>query len=501
MALAPEHLLLSHAALEHLDDQLTLPGYDRAALARSIVHLGVGGFHRAHLATYIDELCRSGHTDWSIVGAGVMPGDQAMSEVLTSQDHLYALIERGPDHTSVRVIGSMVDYIHGGPERDRLVSTIAAAPTQIVSLTITEGGYPVDDVSGGFVDDERSGRDGAFGVLVDGLAVRKANGRGGLTVLSCDNVVGNGDVARTATLGVAAKLDEQLAAWITEHVTFPNSMVDRITPATSPSDHEWLVAEHGVADAWPVVTEPFRQWVIEDRFATGRLPLEELDVIVTDDVAPYELMKLRLLNAGHSCLAYLAALDGIETVDAAMSTDHIARFVGAVLRREARRAVPEVAGIDLDGYITSTLERFANPNIGDQISRLCLDGSAKFPKFLLPTVRHQLASHGDVELSALALAGWCEYLRSETNTLSADPLLDAATRHAGASAHDPRAFLDFHQVFGDDLPANTRFVTAFETAIERLRTSGVASAITVTLGDSVDTLEETAAQNDEQRER
>ena len=209
---------------------------------------------------------------------------------------------------------------------------------------------------------------------------------GHVTVLSCDNILANGRAARTATLGLAAATDPELAAWIEANVTFPNSMVDRITPATVDEDRAWLAEHEGYADLWPVVTEPFRQWVVEDRFAADRLPLEELDVIVTDDVEPYEHMKLRLLNAGHSCLAYLAALEGVETVHEAMATPHLAAFVETFLRDEARPVVAEVPGVSLDDYIDSLIDRFANPGIGDQISRLCLDGSVKFPKFLVPTI-------------------------------------------------------------------------------------------------------------------
>lgn len=478
-------LPLTSATLDRL--HVVVPTYDRSRLVPSIVHLGVGGFHRSHLATYIDELCRSGRVDWSIVGAGVLASDAAMAEVLREQDHLYTLISRGNDTTSVEVIGSIVDYIHAFPDPEALIARIAAPTTQLVSLTVTEGGYPIDDVTGAFNSDAPQAAPGsAFAILAAGLERRRQGGGAPLTVMSCDNITSNGAATRVATQGVAAGIDAGLAEWIDASVVFPNSMVDRITPATADADRAWLAAAHGLADRWPVVTEPFRQWVVEDTFGGARLPLEDLDIIVTDDVEPYEMMKLRLLNAGHSCLAYLAALDEIDTVDAALADPGIHRFLVGFLDREARPALPPVAGIDLGAYTASLIERFSNPNIGDQIARLCLDGTAKFPKFLLPTVRGQLQAGGPVGLSALALAGWCEYLNGTTQhggviVHASDPLLAAAVEHADRSRTDPPAFLGFTEVFGDDIPADERFVAAFVGALNLLRTRGVRSAIDSTL--------------------
>lgn len=486
MPLQSEPVFISTDNLQNLGD-VTVPKYDRNALAQSIVHIGVGGFHRAHLATYIHELCANGHTAWGIVGSGVLPGDAAMAETLAAQDGLYTLVVRGPEKTTVEIIGSLVDYIHAAADPAQLVERIADPATQIVSLTVTEGGYPIDDVTGEYAPDSpNAGALGAFGMIAAGLDLRRTNDAGPLTILSCDNIMSNGAASKAATLGEAAHLGEELVAWINQEVSFPNSMVDRITPATTDSDRSWLAAEVGIGDRWPVVTEPFRQWIVEDAFAGARPPLEELDIIVTSDVEPYEHMKLRLLNAGHSCLAYLAALLGIDTVDAAMADHNIARYVRAFLDREARPVVPTVAGIDVDVYIDTLIERFSNPNIGDQISRLCLDGSAKFPKFLLPTVRAQLAQDGPIALSALALAGWCAYLRGTTSagapiTLAADPSLSRAREHAEASVEDPSEFLRFTEVFDSEIADHPRFVAAFSDALTSLTESGVPAAIDAAL--------------------
>ncbi len=475
----PAALAVSAAALPALAERIATPTYERSALRRSIVHFGVGGFHRAHLATYIDELARRGDTDWSIVGAGVMSFDQKMADVLAQQDHLYTLVSRGADDAAARIIGSIVDFVLAVDDQTPLVKQIAHPDTQIVSMTITEGGYPVDDITGEFLP-SRSLPTGAFSVLARGLDRRRQSGGQPLTVMSCDNIMTNGAVARTALVGEAGRHSLELVDWIEQNVRFPNSMVDRITPATTPSDSEWLRETHGIVDVWPVVAEPFRQWVVEDDFGGDRLPLEHLDVIVTDDIDPYELTKLRLLNAGHSCLAYLAALDGHVRVDEAMADPALREFVTRLLHVEAKPTLPAAAGIDLDDYISSLIERFSNPGVGDQISRLCLDGTAKFPKFLLPTVRAQLEGVDDsapnVNRCALAIAGWCEYLASFESP-SSDPQLDLARKFAFESVDDPRTFLSFVDVFGTDLMESPEFVDAFVTGLSTIRRDGVQSAL------------------------
>lgn len=475
--------------LDRLDARIRVPSYDRGALARSIVHIGVGGFHRAHLATYIDELALAGHTDWGIVGVGVLENDAAMAQALAAQDGLYTLVARDERGAEVEVIGSLLAYVHAFPKLDELIELVAAPQTRIVSLTVTEGGYPVDDETGDYdAASPNAGPTGAFAAIARGLRRRRDSGLGGLTVLSCDNVMGNGHVTRAATLGVADDLEPDVVGWIAEHVSFPSSMVDRITPATTDRDRAWLAEGYGLEDRWPVVAEPFRQWVVEDRFADARPPLDELDVIVTGDVEPYELFKLRLLNASHSCLAYLAHVLEIELVDEVMAEGRFAEFVRRFLVEEAGPTVPRAPGIDLARYQATLIDRFSNPATGDQVQRLCLDGSVKFPKFLLPTVRAQLDAGGPIRLAALALAGWCTYLvgRAESGrelTLSPDPNLDRARDYARRSEDDPRAFLAFRSVFGDDLPGDERFVDSFTSALRRVRTVGVRAAMDEALAE------------------
>lgn len=480
---------LSAATLASLGPRVAVPTYDRHRLVGSIVHVGVGNFVRAHLASYIDELARSGTTDWGIVGVGLRPHDRAVATALGAQDHLYTLVQRAADVTDLRVIGSLLDHLAGaGPGSTR--ARLAARETRLISLTITEAGYPVDGEGRFVAGSEQAGADAAISTIVHGLRARRDGGRGPVTVLSCDNVVGNGDVARAAVVGVAEGLDPGLAGWIERNVAFPNSMVDRITPATTDADRGWLAATYGLDDRWPVMTEPFRQWVLEDTFAAGRPPLEHLGVLLTSDVRPYERMKLRLLNAAHSCLAYPAALLGYDRVDLAMADPLLERLVRGYLADEGGPVVPPVPGIELDAYRATLVKRFSNPAVADQVSRLCQDGSAKLPTFLLPVVRDQLARGGPIRLAALAVASWCTYLAGGipggvVGDPAPDPLLDTARERARAAIVDPTAFLGLRPVFGD-LDSDERFVAAFVDAHQRIRDAGVRRAIEAALVSSTD---------------
>ena len=474
---------LSNSTLSGLGPELNAPGYDRSAVARSIVHIGVGGFHRAHLATYVDELARNGSTDWGIVGAGVLPFDSKMKEALAPQDHLFTVVERSAAGHKAIVVGSMLDYIHAHPDPTELIAAIASPETQIVSLTVTEGGYPVDDATGKFEPDSPNATpNSAFGIIVAGLAKRMEDGVGPVTVLSCDNIMGNGDVASLATKSLAAARDDDLSGWIDANVTFPNSMVDRITPATTPEDRAWIAEHVGIDDNWPVVCEPFRQWVTEDDYAAGRPPWETLDIIITDDVPPFEHMKLQLLNAGHSVLGFTAHQFEIELVHDGMADPDVYSFLRAFLDREAKTALHPVAGFDFDAYIDVLLERFANPQVRDQILRLAMDGTSRLPKFVLPTLRTHLAAGGPTEMTALFLATWCQGLLGVSDAgneieLGPDPLLDEVRAAAQASLENPAAFLDFEPVFDAAIRENEKFVAQFVAAVTSIRENGLRATI------------------------
>src|SRR5689334_12308816 len=252
------------------------PTYDRDEIGIGIVHFGVGGFHRAHQAMYLDRLLEMGLAkDWGICGVGVLAADRRMADVMAAQDCMYTLLLENPDGTrTARVIGSIVDYRYAPDDPEAVVELLAAPSTRIISLTITEGGYNIDNLP----------EVNVFGLVADALARRRDRGIGSPTIVSCDNIEGNGDVARQAFTTYAERVHPGLGAWITEHTHFPNSMVDRITPVTTPDAIAVLADEFGVEDQWPVVAEPFTSWVLEDDFADGRPTLEKADVLLVDDV-------------------------------------------------------------------------------------------------------------------------------------------------------------------------------------------------------------------------
>jgi mannitol 2-dehydrogenase len=461
--LAP--LSLSQAHLPEIAKRgVPVPLYDRNALEPRIVHVGVGGFHRAHLAAYVHELAAAG-SDWGIAGLGILDKDAEMQAALAAQDHLYTLVEKGAGEPSAAVIGSIVAFVHAPPGHDDAVAGLVASPTtEILSMTVTEGGYA-------------EAPNPTFDRIVGALAVRRERGLGPLTVLSCDNLPGNGDAARAATLAAAGRLDASLGAWLGEHCTFPNSMVDRITPVTAQSDRDWLRDHVGIDDRWPVVAEPFRQWVIEDEFAAGRPHWEDLGVLSTDRIHDWELYKLRLLNAGHSCIAYVAALAGITFVHEAMATPAIRGYLEEFLHKEALPTLAAIPGHPREDYIRSVLERFANPGVHDQISRLCVDGSAKFTKFLIPTLARQLETGGKIDGAATALAAWARYLGTvDATEIAFDADGESARRYGGEAMRDPLAFLEFRAVFGPELRTSDRFRAAFSRAYRRIADDGPMAA-------------------------
>jgi mannitol 2-dehydrogenase len=431
---------------------VAVPRYDRGALLPRILHLGVGGFHRAHMALYTDDVAAAG-SDWGIHGVGLLDGDRLMADVLRAQDHLYTVIERDSDGSRPRIVGSIVDYTLAVGDAQTFAERVADPGLAILSLTITEGGYAL------------AGGNPTIEAIVGALERRRADGAPPLTILSCDNLPGNGDVAREAIVKVAEHGEPQLARYL-ESCSFPNSMVDRITPQTEDADRAWLREEIGVDDGWPVVCEPFRQWVIEDRFVAGRPPWEEGGALFTDRVQDWELYKLRMLNASHSCMAYLAALAGIVYVDEAASLPVFRLYLEQFLATEAIPTLAEIPGHPPGEYAESVLARLANTGVRDRIARLCIDGTAKFPSFLIPTVEMQIERGGPIACSVVALAAWARYLATVPPAARApDSRGERAAQLAGQALADPLAFLELDEVFTPRLRASDRFRDAFTAAV------------------------------------
>ena len=444
---------------------VSVPHYDRRVLAPRILHLGVGGFHRAHLARYVDELAEDSG-GWAIRGVGLLDSDRRMADVLHSQDYLYTLIERDSDASWPRVVGSIVDYVLVAGDANAFAARIASPDLAILSMTITEGGYSMKKPNP------------TIEAIAAGLDARRRGGGTPLTILSCDNLPGNGNVARASIMKACADRDDDLVAFVESACTFPNSMVDRITPQTTDRDRSWLRDEIGIDDGWPVVAEPFRQWVLEDDFAAGRPRFEDVGVLFTDRVHDWELYKLRMLNATHSCMAYLMALEGVVYVDEAIAIPALRRYLERFLDLEAIPTLAQIPGHPAADYARTVLTRLENTGVRDQIARLCIDGTAKFPSFLIPTIERQLESGGPVECAALALAGWARYLETVPATERAfDPHGDEAARLAARSHEDPRVFLELDQVFTPPLRESDRFGGAFEAAARELAGRGPLGAI------------------------
>ncbi|MET7463089.1 mannitol dehydrogenase family protein [Nonomuraea sp. NPDC005501] len=477
---------LTQDTLASLPGEVAVPSYDRSGLTAGIVHFGVGGFHRAHQAMYLDRLMNDGKArDWAVCGVGVLPGDARMRDALAAQDGLYTLVLKHPDGTrEARVIGSIVDYLFAPDDPRAVIERMADPAVRIVSLTVTEGGYNIDPVTGEFDPRTPAIRADAapgavpatvFGLVTEALRLRRERGIPPFTIMSCDNIQGNGDVAHRTFTAFARLADPALAAWIETEVAFPNSMVDRITPVTTDEERESVARLSGVRDAWPVVCEPFTQWVLEDRFTAGRPPFEEAGVQVVADVEPYELMKLRLLNAGHQALCYFGHLSGHRYVHEAARDPAIAAFVRGYMDAEATPTLRPVPGVDLDAYKSTLIERFSNPEVRDTIARLCAESSDRIPKWLLPVVREQLARGGEVTRSAAVVAAWARYAegvdeRGEPITV-VDRLSDELTAIARSQRERPAAFIENRALFGD-LADDKRFAEPYLRALESLHTRG-----------------------------
>jgi mannitol 2-dehydrogenase len=466
------------------------PSYDRARVTTGVVHFGVGGFHRAHQAMYHDRLMNEGKAlEWGICGVGVMPGDRAMKEALDAQDGLYTLVVKHADGVyEPRVIGSIVEYLFAPDSAEAVIEKLASPETRIVSLTVTEGGYSIDQITGDFVpagDVERDLEPGAvprsaFGLIVEALRRRRSRGVEPFTVMSCDNLQGNGHLSRRAFTAFASLRDPELGAWVAREVRFPNSMVDRITPVTTDEDRAEVRERFGIEDRWPVVCEPFTQWVLEDSFLLGRPPYEDAGVQVVEDVEPYELMKLRLLNASHQALCYFAYLDGYRLVHEAAQDPLFRAFLRGYMDHEGTPTLAPVPGVDVEEYKSTLIERFSNPEVRDTIARLCAESSDRIPKWLLPVVRTRLASGGPVGYSAAVVASWARYAEGVDEHGEpievVDRLADSLTAIARRQREDPDAFISNRELFGD-LVDEPRFAEAYRRALSSLHERGARATL------------------------
>ncbi|HET6530256.1 MAG TPA: mannitol dehydrogenase family protein [Actinoplanes sp.] len=482
---------LSDRTLSSLPDNVAGPAYDRGRLRTGIVHFGVGGFHRAHQAMYLDRLMADGRAqDWAICGVGVMPGDRQMAEVMAAQDGLYTLVVKAPDGTwEPRVIGSIHEYLFAPDDPDAVIEKMAGEDVRIVSLTVTEGGYNFHAVTGEFMADapdvQHDLRPGSpprttFGLIVEALARRRDRGLPPFTIMSCDNIQGNGHAARRSFVAFATLRDAELGRWVENTVAFPNSMVDRITPVTTDEDRAEVRRRYGIDDAWPVVCEPFTQWALEDAFPTGRPPFEDAGVQVVPDVEPYELMKLRLLNASHQALCYFGYLAGYRLVHEVAQDRLFADFLLAYMVREATPTLEPVPGINLTEYQHQLIERFSNAQVRDTVARLCAESSDRIPKWLLPVIRHNLETGGEILRATAVVASWARYAEGVDEQGRpievVDRLREVLQERARQQRDHPTAFIENREVFGD-LVDNERFVSTYTSVLASLHHKGARATL------------------------
>ncbi|HEX8593968.1 MAG TPA: mannitol dehydrogenase family protein [Pseudomonas sp.] len=492
---------LNKQNLSLLGQSIALPAYTSSSTTQGIAHIGVGGFHRAHQAFYTDALMNSGEGhDWAICGIGLRPEDRGVRDALAGQDYLYTLYELGdtPD-TETRVIAAISGMLLAEDGIQALIDKLASPPIRIVSLTITEGGYCIDDSNGQFMSHlpqiqhdlaHPEAPTTVFGLLCAALRKRRDNGTPAFTVMSCDNLPHNGEVARKALLAFAALLDTRLHDWIAEQVSFPNAMVDRITPMTSAAHRLQLADDKGIDDAWPVVCEPFVQWVLEDKFVDGRPAWEKVGVQFTDDVTPYEEMKIKLLNGSHLALTYLGALKGYRFVHETMNDPLFVQYIRAYMDLDVTPQLASVPGIDLEGYKDTLIERFSNQAIADQLERVCSDGSSKFPKFTVPTINRLILDQGNLERASLVVAAWAVYLqRSEGENGVPYTIVDPRAEFCKALVADDvlitQRLLDVEEIFGKAIAQSAEFVAAFEHNLNSLKEIGVSKTLENLLAKTV----------------
>lgn len=478
---------LGRSTLTTLPADVSTPSYLDRDVRVGIVHFGVGNFHRAHQAMYVDRLLQQGDSDeWAICGIGLLERDARMRDVLTEQNGLYTLTLRHDDGTDdIGVIGSIRRFLQATDDLRAVLEQLSDPAVRIVSLTITEGGY-VEDPTGGrtaaahpdVVAETASGLSEprtAFGWIVAALQERRRRGIAPFTVLSCDNVPNNGAVARRSTQAVARLVDTELATWIAAEVSFPCTMVDRITPVTVEADIDRIRDSLGVEDAWPVAAEPYEQWVIEDDFPSGRPTFEAVGATVVADVHAYEMIKIRLLNGGHQAIAYVGQLAGYQYVHEALRDARLVAFVRDFIQQDGVPTLDVPQGFDLPAYIDDLLRRFANPNIADTLARLGTDASNRIPKFVVPTLLDVLADGTTPHAGALVMASWREFTRQAgKGRFSLDD--ESAALLLAAAAGDPVDFLTALPMVAP-LADSTDFVDAYRIATESLESGGVDSLL------------------------
>ncbi len=461
--------------------------YSRDTISAGILHFGVGNFHRAHLESYTSQLLGAAdQSSWGVCGAMIMPQDEKLYRALKSQGGAYSLTICGSNGVNqTQWIGSLVELLWSGEEKEAIINKVADPNIRIISLTITEGGYNIDKASGEFILDSANINydlenpttpNTVFGIVAEGLRRRIEAGSGAITILSCDNLQHNGNTCARAFGSFFAAQDPTLAQWAATNVTYPNCMVDRITPTTTPADVERLNATLDTPDAAPVYCEDYIQWVVEDNFAAGRPAWERVGVEFTDDVAPYETMKLSLLNAAHTLLSYPSFLSGFRGVDEAMRDERIVTFVRAFMDKDATPYVPAPRNTDLEQYKDKLIERFANRTVSDSVARLCGDGASKFGVYVMPILAKMVEADDDMIRLAYLIAAYRHYLKYRCDDAREpfeifDPWLTSED-WAVIESDDVLGFLSTSPFGLVDLKTSASFVELYGYMVESIASRG-----------------------------
>ena len=471
-------------------NELTLPSFNREDCKIGVVHLGVGNFHRAHLSWYLHRLMQKNkNLDWGIIGSGVLDYDHQMQQKLKKQDFLTTLIELDPDgNKNCEIVGPMIDYVPVEKKNLSLINAMSDSRIRIVSLTVTEGGYFLDGESGeldfinpDIVNDINNPNSPTtvFGAIVNALNIRKNNGYGPITCLSCDNLIKNGDKLKQAVIGIAKNTNKDLSDWILENCTFPNSMVDCIVPSTGKRELE-LVKKIGINDSVPVVHENFRQWVVEDKFCAGRPNWEDVGVQFSSKVHQYEEQKIRILNAGHQIIANAAELLSIDTIDKAMKHEGIYSFLKKVMKEEIIPHVNPLPDISPEQYFESILNRFLNPEIKDTTRRVAFDGSSRHSLFLVPSINDSIKNNMPLKGLALVQAMWakmCQGVREDNSMIeNNDPIWETLNTYAIDTKNNPLKWFDLKEVYGN-LDHDQSFKELFINWFNSLEELGVEKTI------------------------
>ncbi len=452
--------------------------YNRTDIKSGILHFGVGNFHRAHLQAYTNALLNLGdNKEWGICGAMLMPQDEVLYNKLKEQEGIYSLTVCGRDgNNSVEWIGTLNELFWSGVDMEAIIEKVASAEIKIISLTITEGGYTLESASVKNDLENPSSPQSVFGYIAEGLRRRAKNGAGAITILTCDNLQHNGDKCREIFSTFFAEQDKELAAWAAENVSYPNSMVDRITPATTPADVERINKTLDRVDNAPVYCEDYIQWVVEDDFKAGRPEWEKVGVEFTDDVAPYENMKLSLLNASHTLLSYPSLLSGYRKVDEAMRDKRIIKFIEDFMNIDVTPYVPAPKNTDLELYKKTLVERFANSAVSDQISRLCGDGASKFIVYVMPIAKQMLANNDDMTRIAYLIAAYRHYIKYQIDDkgVAFDVFEPQMTTEdvAKYKSENPLDALTTATFSIENLAGSTKFVELYLSLVKQIKEQG-----------------------------